>query len=511
MIRKDSSLLHIGKNKQLFFDNKVIEMVQDIKRTYHTPKAEPEPLMKADRPWEGVTYFAICTYSILKDSSNKWHCWYGIWDFDPVLLAETRDWNDEKVSLIRLCYAKSEDGIHWEKPELGIYKHKGMNTNIIIGDESFGTFYIVTPIEDINDPDPGKHFKTLGVRCKRGHYGICAAYSPDGISWEFYDQKPSFGTWGSNLDDMMVLTYDPFGKIYVANIRSPYQYAAPLTANSSSNDSFFSPSEPGAWWRGNKRRIFQSESSDFISWTHPYPIFEPDEYDNLDESYYGMCQTQIGDTHIAFVNLLKECDNKMSVRLAYSYDRKNWEWANNRQPWLESSKMSGREWDSIMIYLGVPPIRVGDEYWFYYGGAKNHHDWWLSGYLERIDHPEAKDISNVGYHLGLAKMRVDGFVSLDTSPYREAIVITRPIFPEGNRLVVNARVENGGFIDAEITDKYGIVIPGFSRSDCDRFTGDSIEHMFTWKGKPDVNFGGYCKINFYMRKASLYSFEAVES
>lgn len=510
MNRNDSSMLHIGKNRQLFFDNQMVERVQDITRTVHNPQAEVNPLIIADRPWEKVTYFAIGTYHVLRDRDGRWHCWYGIWDYNPELFAKTRDWYDLKVSFLRLSYARSTDGIHWEKPNLGLHEVNGQDTNIILGDEKIGSVYIVTPIEDPFENNPQRRFKTLLVRCSKEVYRIEAAYSADGIHWKFYPTPPCFGTWGPYLNDLIALSCDPLGRLYTATVRSPYQAAAPLTPDSPIADNFVGPSEPGAWWRGNKRRIFQTESSDFLHWTQPYPIFEPDELDNLDESFYGMCQMKIGDTYIGFVNLFQECANTMSVRLAYSRDGKNWEWANNRQPWLESSRMSGKEWDSVMVYLGVPPIEVGDEHWVYYAGAKNHHDWWLTGILEGIDHPEARDLSRIGYHLGLAKMRLDGFVSLKSSPYREGILVTRPFFPEGNRLVMNARVERGGYINVEVSDAANRVLPGYSRDDCDTFTGDSVCHLVTWKGKADAEFHGYHKLRFYMRKASLYSFQSTD-
>ncbi len=517
----DSSNLHIGKNRQLFFDNQMVERAQDLTRVFHTPKAEPQPLIQADKPWERITYFAVCTYQIVHDSQGKWHCWYADWHYDPKLFAERTNWYDIETSFFHLCYATSEDGIHWTKPNLGLhYTEDGQDTNRILSDVKYGAIYIVTPIEDTFEQDATKRFKTLLVRCSNEVYRIEAAHSPDGIHWTIYDTPPCFGTWGPYLNDMMVLNYDPLSRCYIANVRSPYQAAAPLTLNSPVANSFVGPSEPGAWWKGNKRRVFQTESSDFLHWSQPYPIFEPDEEDNLDESFYGMCQTKVGDTHIAFVNLFHECANTMEVRMASSRDGKSWGWANQRQPWIAPEKMSGNQWDSVMTYLGVPPIEVGDEHWVYYAGAKNHHDWYMTGILEGLDHPEAKDMANVGYYLGLAKMRLDGFVSLDTSPHREGILVTRPFFPEGNRLVINAKVEEGGYVDVEVTDLDGKPLPGFSRADCDRFTGDSVRHVVTWNGKEDAEFTkhtpegytswGYYKLNIYMRKASLYSFQSTD-
>lgn len=32
-----------------------------------------------------------------------------------------------------LCYAKSKDGVVWDKPSLGVVKYQGMDTNIVFG------------------------------------------------------------------------------------------------------------------------------------------------------------------------------------------------------------------------------------------------------------------------------------------------------------------------------------------------------------------------------------------
>ncbi|MFH0962457.1 MAG: hypothetical protein V2A58_00435 [Planctomycetota bacterium] len=511
MVRLDSSLLHIGKNRQLFFDNKIIERAQDVTRVFHTPKAEAEPLIQSDRPWEHITYFALGTYHVLRDRDGRWHCWYGVWKYDPERFAKTRDWYDLEVSFLRLAYARSSDGVHWEKPALGIHKVDGRDTNIILGDEKLGSFYIVTPIDDPLESDPAKRFKCVGVRCSKEIYRIEAAYSADGIHWTFYDRPPCFGTWGPYLNDEITLHVDPVSRLYVATVRSPYQGRGALDMrNPTAELNFVGPSEPGAWWKYNKRRVFQTESPDLLHWSQPYPIFQPDEIDNLDESYYGMCQTRVGDTLIAFVNLFRECENTMHVRLAYSYDGKNWEWADQRRTWLTSAKMSGRDWDSIMIYLGSPPIGVGDEDWVYYAGAKNHHDWFMTGCLEGIDHPEARDMSKVGYHLGLAKMRRDGYVSLTTSPHREGIMVTRPCFMEGNRIVLNAKTAADGFVGVEVRDENAQAVTGYSREEFDTFRGDSVRHVCTWKGRAQAEFRGYYKLIFTMRKAELYSFQSTD-
>ena len=83
-------------------------------------------------------------------------------------------------------------------------------------------------------------------------------------------------------------------------------------------------------------------------------------------------------------------------------------------------------------------------------------------------------------------------------------------------------METGGYLDVEVTDSEGNVLPGFGRNDCDTFTGDNVRHVVTWKGNNDANFmkhtpedgalirNGYYKLNFYMRKTDLYSFQSTD-
>ena len=107
---------------------------------------------------------------------------------------------------------------------------------------------------------------------------------------------------------------------------------------------------------------------------------------------------------------------------------------------------------------------------------------------EGLDVPEVTDPDGVNYALGLAKLRVDGFVSLDAGPTRRGILVTRPLISEGRRLRANMRCYGGGSIAAEIVDLRERVIPGFSREECDVFRGDSVEHTLFLE-RPDRDAG----------------------
>jgi len=305
--------------------------------------------------------------------------------------------------------------------------------------------------------------------------------------------------------------------MYVMTTRHYDMYAVARNLKNPVSDTFGLPYYPLDWRRMNKRRVWQTESSDFVHWSEPYPILTPDADDNLDETFGGMRRFQVGDVSIGFINAICFVPNTVKVRLAASRDGKNWRHLNNRQPFL--APPGGDAWDASLVTIPSKPIQVGDELWVYYGGSSCHHDWWITGGREGLDVPEATDRSLAKMGLGLAKLRLDGFASLDAGHARPAIVITRPLISDGTKLTVNARCNPAGSIAAEIVDVNDDVIPGFGRADCDVFNGDSVGHTFSWGGRTEIPAGSgeravypepererFRKIRFFMANAELYTF-----
>ena len=128
-------------------------------------------------------------------------------------------------------------------------------------------------------------------------------------------------------------------------------------------------------------------------------------------------------------------------------------------------------------------------------------------------------MSNVGYALGLARMRPDGFVSLDAGREREGLIVTEPMVAPGDRLCINARCRPGGYVRVEVTDAQDRPLPGATEADCDPFTGDALTHTVTWNGSPaippadagilDPRRPGapFRRLRFSLRNAELYSFQ----
>lgn len=513
----DSSMLYIENSKQLFFDDYVIESGQDVTRTMHCPaKVAENPLIVRDRPWERVPYFAVTNFNVIHDTeAGLFKCWYIDWD--PYWMDKVPEGTSPfTVPWERVLYAQSEDGLHWTKPELGVVRVDGSDTNILFAHEQWGTFDSITVVLSPFEPDRSRRFKMLFRTDRSGDWEARVAFSPDGIHWALSEEAPSFGIYGSHLSDVILASCEPCSRQYVANVRHwamiPTQigWVNPrLPRNEKSYNVPFYPNNPAL---ANRRRVWQVESADFVHWTQPYLVAAPDRHDNIDAAFYGMPQFRMGNLRVGILNVFHMADNTLHMQLMYSRDGKNWERAGGRAPILKPGAPAS--WDQYMTYTGSCPFQVGDEIFIYYGGAKHHHDYWLCRDLDGPHMPEVNLDKDVGYGLGLAKIRLDGFFSIDAGTVREGLLTTHPLHSSsGRELVVNACCGPGGYIEVEVADLHDNVIEGFRRHDCDRVAADAVRRTVTWSGNEVLPAcpGDYRKLRFYLRNAGLYAFQFVES
>jgi hypothetical protein len=508
----DSTMLLIGRTPQYFFDNVILEQIQDVARSVHSPVKEPGPLIQKDKPWESVPYFTVNGSTVLRDgTTGEFKCWYEDWAMNPAGVdpdAATPDQDQPSLGILgsRLCYARSDDGLRWEKPAMDYLEEGGEKTNVVFGCPEYRRSESSSVFDDPMEPDPQKRYKTFyGYFAPDGHV-VTMAHSPDGIHWTPSEERPKFGELGEGLGDCYTVIADLDSQTYRCTCRHKGILAIHHDKRRPRTPSiFFHPTYPGDAARANKRRVFQAVSNDLIHWSNPQCILTPDEdIDNLDETYYGMVQVRMGQGYLGFLNTIREVSNTLSVRLVYSRDGWTWSHLNKRQSWLAPDPDS---WDRYMVSVSSPPIAVGDELYVFHGGASNHHDWWISGLKENLEVPEARDLDEVRYGLGVAKMRKDGFVSIDAGSVREGVIITRALRSDGAQLVLNAACGEGGYIEVEATDDDENVFKGCARVDCNTFSGDSTHAVITWKKQNTIPHTGRLRLRFFMRNASLYSIQ----
>lgn len=516
----DGTSFQIGLQPQVFVDNWLIEQADSVTRRWHKPQPlREEPVLEADRPWEQTPYFTYSNYNVLMDPSDGLiKCWYE--DLGPMEAYQKHPWRN------RLLYAVSEDGINFEKPLLDRVRFEGAKTNILAGYMPGAKPDELNPWADVGvhsaavviDPDPADpehRYRMLFSRSLPNLQQLVeCAHSADGIEWRRYPHMPTFGS-NDSLNDVSTISYDPVTKLFQQYTRHVKMTVAGLPASRietpmGGRGSFrtYFPHRPDLM---NKRRVFRTTSADFLNWTELVPISTPDDtIDNIDEAHYGCGQFKVGTMQFGTLGVFHGTDNGMYVRLIYSRDGFNFRPTDNGRAFL--APRGEGHWDRYMVTQVSPPIRFGDEWFFYHGGAKNHHDYWYAG-DQRLDHEEARDpAGNMGYCLGVATLRYQGMVSIDSVRPRRGRLVTRPLLTDGTGLSLNARCRAGGSIKVAVLDSDGRILPGRDFDDSLPLTGDSVAHQVKWRGGAEfapVDRGpiDYFKLAFLMEDAEIFAFE----
>ena len=109
--------------------------------------------------------------------------------------------------------------------------------------------------------------------------------------------------------------------------------------------------------------------------------------------------------------------------------------------------------------------------------------------------------------VALAKLRVDGFVSLKGG-IEWGSVLTKPIKVEGGELHINVDSWRGR-VNAEVLDaEDGRPITGYTKEESIPAVIDSIDEMQSWKDRADLSElrGRTVRLRFSLLRAELYSF-----
>ena len=517
----DSTELHIRDTPQYFFDTGLIEEIQNITRTVHSPVMfEGNPILTKDRPWEHHVNLHADDYKVWRDDDGVFHLLYTDFDIDHEKARRTGGTLiDYNISRFRVCYARSADGVTWEKPPMGVVHEDGHDTNIVMGDRTHGNVWGLAPLDDPLETDPSRRYKAIyeigppGFRVADELPGanVRRAYSADSIHWTTYDEPPMFEGLGAKQGDSIYPFFDPSTRTYNILTRHPLMEMAPrprpraglvekaIAGGSTTDPAYGLPNRRGM------RRIFQSQSRDFHHWSEPRLALAPDpELDNLDDSFYSMRPYRLGSHWVAFLGVLNMTSGTLFSQLAFSRDARKWDRLQPTHTWIGGG---GPGSFSESVVAAPHLVEVGDESWLYCGGAGRR----TSG--------ERKP-----YALALGKLRRHGFVSVGTNAFHEGMLLTEAFIAPGDRLVINACCGPQGYIKVEAADVTYKVMPGRSAADCDVFTGNSIAHTVTWGGDPTLplpqgtdsgtvypTFIPHRHLRFYLHDAQLYSFQITNS
>ena len=379
---------------------------------------------------------------------------------------------DQSNLLYVVGYATSQNGIHWERSNLGLVDYKGSSdNNIVISDASFANV-----IKDPRDPDPDRLYKSLffEARVPSGTPnmgdGVSVAFSPDGVEWTKYEGNPVIER---SSDSHMLLGWDDLHSKYVSYCR------------------------PSVHEGNMVRRIGRTASDDFVNWAEIEDIMVPDDADPPGTEFYGMPVFKYEGLYIGQLYTyhapLEEPNIKFAgtidVQLASSRDGVSWERAGDRKPFIPNGPPGSI--DAGQIFTALAPVEMGDELWFYYSALPGDHAL----------------VGNSG-PICLAKLRKDGFVSINAGG-ETGTLVTKPFRCDGDLLSINASAQ-GGMVGVAVLDESGSQYPGYSLQECALFDGDSTAHQVTWRDKQSLLElkGRDVRLKFYLRNASLFAFAA---
>ena len=161
---------------------------------------------------------------------------------------------------------------------------------------------------------------------------------------------------------------------------------------------------------------------------------------------------------------------------------------------------SAAPYDVAQLLAGNQPIVKDDEIWFYYTGLK-----WRS-------HPSAlkggkqDPVLDAGA-ICLAKLRLDGFVSLDAEE-GPGYATTRPFLLEGTGLHVNLKAPRGELRVELLDHQTQKPLRGYSLQESEPVTGDDLDLQLRWKSGSDLSslVGTTLQLRFVLKNASLYSY-----
>ena len=475
----------------------VIAATHNIRRTQHEPVRHPDnPIIRPDRPWEGPgeEYWRMSFPWVLHDREEGiWKMWYetegGIGRTMPIKRGL------ENVSILT-CYATSENGLHWHKPELGVVPFLGDGrTNIVFMEGGYHAgfdvrFLVPNVIKDPHDAEPGRwRYKTL-LKTKPDQ---SVAVSPDGLHWEVIGSFPRLG------DEWVGVLYDRENQVYVMFTRNLYRRPSYNVQG---------PSKRNVLPHVRTHRTYtMALSKDMLHWSHPRLVLAPDRNDSLDAEFEYLSPFRYEGMYVAILGVNRRTGPYVDAsdsELVYSRDGLNWQRMSERRSFMSPGPPGS--WDDVNAQ-GFHVVTHDEGIHVYYSA------YW-SG------HPQLCET------IGVATLRLDGFVSLEAPKQRlnaamgmtgrtdafgsvpEATLLTKPLWSKGNRLIVNA--EAAGHITAELTEPDGRVITGFGHRDCDTFTGDSLRHTFSWRGRTDIGSLFPLRVRFRMIDARLYSLQAAK-
>jgi hypothetical protein len=458
--QENKGLADIGSRVEMFVDDWLIDSKRNVCLQLQTP-IRREVVLVTDKPWEGPR----CAYfSVFQDGSRIRLYYRGA---NPGL----PDWSDQMAT----CYAESGDGIHFDRPNLGLYEFQGSKQNNIVyrgvEAENFAAFADGNP-----GATPTEHYKALGGRFP-GLYALC---SPDGIHWRKMQGEPiSVKVLVANaFDSQNVAFWDEVAKCY----RGYFRYMT----------------DAGV------RAIQNCTSKDFLHWTDAVP-----------NRYRGVGGVELDPVEHFYTSATVPCPGAPHIYLAFPkrFMPERQKFSDYPAPGVSDavfmSSRDGLTWDRTFSGAWLRP-------------GPDPHNWTQRCNMTAwgiVQSDPAEFSLYVSEHymwpdnrLRRVTVRRHGFAFVHADAAGGEFT-TRPVTFSGQNLILNYATSAVGSVQTEIEDETGKVLPGFSLADMNLLFGDELDAVVTWKGGKNLSelIGKAVRFRFVLKDADIFALRTGEA
>lgn len=459
--------INIDDRRELFLDHSLIDRLDGAKLKLNVQSLDPhskdQEVTFSGHPAPGEKTYA---YSTVIHEPPTYKLFYrGFTDKHSGATSET------------YCYAESEDGFHFNKPNLGIHEIEETKDNNVFITGVEGIAHNFSPMLDKKPGVPANQkYKALAGTGP----GLKAFASADGIHWDLMSEELIIKApeWSPhNFDSQNVSFWSEAEQQYVAYFR---------TWKVGVEGIILDFPQYGMRW------MSRSVSDDFIHWSEPEEIIpDNDRYEHIYTTqtapyfrsphlYVAPCTRFVPTGLDTFVNTV---DITLMTSRAGS--------TTFNRTFMESFIRPGldqRRWTNRSNYVTHNIVPIDDERMALYVFGIHHT-------LQRI------------------VLRMDGIASLNAG-FGGGELTTKPFVFTGNELEINAATSSVGSVAVELQDENGKAFTGFALDNCVSLNGDQIDWTVGWKRegekvKTDVSeFAGKpIRLRFALQDADVYSFK----
>jgi hypothetical protein len=488
-----NAVLDVGNRRQVFIDGRLLASSTNVELVVHSPRKTGEHNLVADRRWEGS---GPGTYSTVMYVEGVYHLWY--------------------PSRGGICYARSQDGITWEKPNLGLTSYKGTRkNNIVLGHGASGIKKVSSEGVVFYDPTAPKDQRfRYATRISDEYKDTVVFSSPDGIHWRLTHKKVLTFTRPDkrqHLDSQNIIFWDDRINKYVAYMRrnqfQPGFRGRSIARSESDHLGGFSEVQ-------DSPIVLGPDSEDaslggrpvvdyYTSGAMKYP-WAQDAYFMFPQAYFCYPPGELAE----FPDRAPVNSGPLDTQFAASRDGIKWE-RFDREPFVRLG-MKG-DFDSVTarVFAGLVPSVDGREMYLYYNGSDMSHGWGRDARNKRL----LKD-AGLAPTLGVSiisrlALRRDGFISARAA-YSGGEFTTPPMKFSGRELVLNVDTSATGMLRCELLDKNKKPIKGYTLEDCDLIhTANELDRPVRWKRQSEVSSpaGQPVRLRVVYRDTDLYAFQ----